>query len=532
MNQGLVESGRSWAATGLPSTIPEVMETSQPLSSDSDESSGESDSEAVGQGGDPGTTNPPSQGGLAAQVVEILRSLGYVPRTVPTQPVLESEEPALDCGPASEEQVAGLNSDLPSGPPIQVPPTRTPPSSRVLSPVPSVSLDEEDRDFRANPSDLEARRLAILEAQDILGLQKPPEAVPRATGLKDPHVKSRPAPSVTNFCWDQGAVEFVEEMGGWLDGSKPSKQGGKPWEIGDLCLPASLPPPTSSVHRYSYQPADPQVLATKWAEAEKGDKQPFRDHQGVPLELEAPVTLAPKTLQACEAQARLLMGAVNSAVLFHQRIAKVADTLPADLQPALAQLANDLAASVQYGWRNTANWQLLRRQGALDSLGRRYHLTRDELTRLYRAPLTGPCLFGPCPKEGSNILQAVHASMEARMEKAAMASVYAKATQGRSAAAGAPRLQGQKRPAPTQMRPPVSAKVPKSSRQVSVSQGATQVTLTNTGRQTQRSPLEGAYAPNNLSWQTGNKAHKRSKKRSRKGKQGPFKGPRKDQGSS
>lgn len=444
-------------------------------------------------------------------------------------PSREEEESSLELQPASSDQVNQLNDDLPSEERHAMEaktPQVTPRAYRS-----SLEPDEEEGDTSTSPSDLESRKLAILEAQEALSLPKPPSTSSGVTASLDPRVKTRAPPSITNFCWEEGAVTFVEEMASWLEGSHGGVTN-KPLEVGDVLSPAVLPPPNAMVQRYSYRPANPSALATKFAEAESGDRQPFKDARGIAIPLEAPTTVSPKTLQTCESSARLLMGAANSAVLFQRRIGLMEDSMPEAIRPALQQLSNDLAAVVKYGWQNVTNWQLIRRQGALELLQRHYCLSKEEVHQLYRAPLTGSHLFGPSTPGESNALEKVFQAAEVRAQKYA---VFATSTGHQTSATSRAARKGRKRAA-TAMAPPLATKVPRSAsaRQVSFSQqGQTQVTLANKAPGRNRPVMAGLYPSSTLSFDQGKAPGKsrRNRKRGKKAKrqanwqqQGPPKG--------
>ena len=109
------------------------------------------------------------------------------------------------------------------------------------------------------------------------------------------------------------------------------------------------------------------------------------------MDLNLPVVVKSKTLQECKSVARLACGAANSTSTLLRLLRELTGSeLPGPALPVLDQLSFDMAALVQYTWRSASNWQLLRRQAALDSLKEAGFLSASEEEQLYSAPLDGP----------------------------------------------------------------------------------------------------------------------------------------------
>lgn len=350
----------------------------------------------------------------------------------------EVQQEVIDLAAATPEQVKALDNDLPQEPP------RTP--SVVSSEAPEVE-----------PSLMEKRRAVISQAIETLTLPQPAPPVTPASGLDFPlaNQEKQAAPS---FCWTQATKEMVQQLGLLMQGKGPlavaTQRGSskkkdstpsstKRWRPGENFFSPNLPPPHRAVSKDDYRPSDGNTLPTSFAVSEHGDMVPFKLKEH-PVDLNRPVVVKSKTLQECESVARLACGAANSASTLLRLLRELTGSeLPGPALPVLDQLSFDMAALVQYTWRSASNWQLLRRQAALDGLKEAGFLSASEEEQLYSAPLDGPYLFGPLDKEGNSALQVVRNSQyDTATKQAAMNSaINAKATVERSMD------RGQKRPA-------------------------------------------------------------------------------------
>ena len=449
--------------------------------------------------------------------------IGQLPREVPES--LGENEPTLDISPPTDDQLQELESDrIPSATVTCTGPSRDRESHspgrivQLSSPRGSMDLDIEEE-----PVDIpvyQRRKAAVEQAIEILQLKRPVPPAPEPTGLDGPAASRQQSQPQGRFCWSQATLDLLSHMNRWLDGSKaPSNrrdQAPRPWKRGELFSP-NLPAPHDAVSRFGYRPADPESVATTCAEAERGSAQPFTDRRGNTFDLEGPVTVPPKALRDCEATARLLCGAANSAAAFRGVLTKGATQIPEELRPALDQLERDLMAVVQYGWRNVGNWLLLRREGALQNISARTTAKPEDLQELYRTSLLGPSLFGPMDQDGQgNALTRVHARIKERTQSAGFSQLFNQ----QSGRRGNFPQRGSKRPSNTPMAPPQAAKVPRVARQV---QGS-KVTFHNE----YSSPVNRvAPPPDNFSWDKPKREKQRRKRPFRKpNKGGPFKGPK------
>ena len=325
---------------------------------------------------------------------------------------------SVDLGAPSAEEIRQLDDDLPRDSPTPTP-----------SVAGSVAGTEQD------PSAAQKRRAVLREVIERLGLPQPNPPSKPAFGLEGLPLEAPAVQAPPSFRWSTKTVELVEELSQLMRGHGPlakqatSRKGQEKaqeeantsstdrcWEVGKKFFPPALPQPLHAVHKGGYKPSDSHVLPVEATAAETGVLMPFTDGNKKPIDLNHSVEVKAKTLTDCESVARLTCCAANSAntLLRFLREPQADFTLPETAMMVVDQIAYDLSAILHFCWRDAANWQLLRRQAALEG-PLKDHLSLEERNLLYSAPLTGPFLFGPLV-EGKSALQVIR---DRKVKKAA-----------------------------------------------------------------------------------------------------------------